>query len=490
MCRFRLPAGLLLLTFGVARGDPPPGVKPVRVELRPAVPPSPVLRYPLLPELRDQKPGNAAPLYSAAYKNAKDTLTKANDLRWMERISRWRELPPDKFPREQARAFFAPLEPAIAELTAAARHEYADWDLTEKARKFGYNLPLMHLQELRESAQLLEIHARLALVDGRLDDAVHDLQTILTMGQHVSRGPAPICPLVGIAIASLATTQLDQLIQHPAAANFYWCLSDLPRPLIDLRLSMQGEAVAARGSFPYLPDSPRAKELHTMTPAEISKAFQTIADFQGDDVFGSAAAYKTYVGLDMQQKHERAKRELAETGWPRDALDHMPHIEVALLHGLLDFDRYLDEAVKWHNVPYWEAAPALLELDSKARSPLRGPLRGINRPDGPAIPVRTFVAGAHGRVYFARTRLERKIAALRCLEAIRLHTAGNSGKLPASLDEIKVVTVPVDPFTGKAFEYQRDGDRATLYGRALERPGQNRGPNPQDALLYEITLKR
>src|SRR5262249_44669151 len=96
----------------------------------------------------------------------------------------------------------------------------------------------------------------------------------------------------------------------------------------------------------------------------------------------------------------------------------------------------------------------------------------------------------YGRIYFARARTERKFAALRCLEAIRLYAVRHDGKLPMRLDQIKEVPVPVDPFTGKPFEYEATGDRATLYSAARAAPVPGQKPNPQLALLYEIPLKR
>ena len=122
MHRLLCAAGLVLLAGGAVRGEPPPDVKAIRVELQPAAPPSPALRFPLLPELRDQKPGNGAPLYRTASKHAKETLTKLNDLRYYQRLDRWRKLPLDRFPRESARAFFGPLEAALREAEEAARH--------------------------------------------------------------------------------------------------------------------------------------------------------------------------------------------------------------------------------------------------------------------------------------------------------------------------------------------------------------------------------
>ena len=53
----------LLGVTGLAAGQG----QTIRLTVPPAKPPSPALRYPLLPELRDRTPGNAAQLYYRAY---------------------------------------------------------------------------------------------------------------------------------------------------------------------------------------------------------------------------------------------------------------------------------------------------------------------------------------------------------------------------------------------------------------------------------------
>ena len=103
-------------------------------------------------------------------------------------------------------------------------------------------------------------------------------------------------------------------------------------------------------------------------------------------------------------------------------------------------------------------------------------------------PARLFLGfiPAMFNVYAASVRLDRHIAALRCIEAIRLHAAANGGKLPAKLSDIKAVPVPTDPATGRPFVYRVQGDRVTL--RDPPRPdGSPALPTP---LFYEITFKR
>ena len=77
-------------------------------------------------------------------------------------------------------------------------------------------------------------------------------------------------------------------------------------------------------------------------------------------------------------------------------------------------------------------------------------------------------------------RLERRIAAVRVVEALRLHAADRGGELPGSLDQLQAVPIPLDPMTGKAFEYGRDGATAVLTGVSAQ---------PSLRLIYKITIR-
>jgi hypothetical protein len=90
------------------------------------------------------------------------------------------------------------------------------------------------------------------------------------------------------------------------------------------------------------------------------------------------------------------------------------------------------------------------------------------------------------KVAFAEVRLERRIAALRGIEAVRMYAAAHDGQPPASLGLIKDVPVPLDPITGRTFEYKAAGDKATLYGPP---PGKDQ-PNAGNVVSFELTFVR
>jgi tetratricopeptide (TPR) repeat protein len=89
----------------------------------------------------------------------------------------------------------------------------------------------------------------------------------------------------------------------------------------------------------------------------------------------------------------------------------------------------------------------------------------------------------HDRVRVIGKRFDRDVAALQCIEAIRLHAATHGGKFPNQLSDITDVAVPNNPATGIPFVYRRSGSKATLEGLS---PGDSQ---KEEVLRYELNLK-
>jgi hypothetical protein len=90
------------------------------------------------------------------------------------------------------------------------------------------------------------------------------------------------------------------------------------------------------------------------------------------------------------------------------------------------------------------------------------------------------------RITVRQAALDRRLACLRVIEAIRLHAAANGGKLPARLDEITEVPLPVDPMTGRSFDYEAHEDQAVLSGR----PPSDSPKDRNSTIRYELNLVR
>jgi hypothetical protein len=88
--------------------------------------------------------------------------------------------------------------------------------------------------------------------------------------------------------------------------------------------------------------------------------------------------------------------------------------------------------------------------------------------------------------FYVPARVDRRLNVVHYIEAIRLYAANHDGALPPNLEAITVAPVPIDPATGKFFEYKVDGSTATLSA-----PGPAQYQNvPQFKIRYELKLAR
>jgi len=91
---------------------------------------------------------------------------------------------------------------------------------------------------------------------------------------------------------------------------------------------------------------------------------------------------------------------------------------------------------------------------------------------------------AHERARLTMKKLDRQVAALQCIEALRSYAGTHNGNLPEKLSEITQAQVPDDPIIGKPFGYSRTGANAILESPPPE------GGNAKDAMRYELKLRK
>jgi hypothetical protein len=465
---------LLLVAATAAPAQPPSEAEPIKLTLSPAAAPSPALKHTLLPELMDQTPGNAALEYYRAF--SPEWWTNIRQPKVWEKITDSLQTPFKDFPRKEM-AWIANLR-MLEQVDRAARREYVDWGMAERLRRDGINLLLPEIQSLRQIATLLAVRARLEIAEGRFDKAVYTLQTGLALAHHTGEGVILIQDLVGMAMAQLMIAPLEELIQQPGAPNFYWALTDLPRPFFDLRKALQGEKLWASGTIP---------ELYTLETTQLApEQQQKLLQFVGggvDALFGRKPDWKPnwnnhLIGtLLVLHAYPQAKQALIAEGRKPEEVEALPALQVVLIHSLHVYQRLQDDLYKSYGLPYWEARPLMVQADQRFRQ-ARSRLEGM--------PFIDFLPAIQ-KVVVASVRTDRRIAALRCVEAIRIYAAAHDGKLPAALETIKEVPIPLDPMTGKAFTYRVNGERATLY--APPPAGEQAIPN-YNMLKYELTFRR
>jgi hypothetical protein len=445
--------------------------------LHPAAVPSPALRYVLLPELPDTIPDNAVTHYRQAVKNMKQDLPPRNE--WESATDKWLAVPLNDLPREEVGKFLKQCERTFQEVEAGARSEQCDWELTERLRKTGVSTLLPDVQEMRAVANLLQLRIRYELATGHTDKAVGALRVGFAVARHVADQATLFCAFVGVAVAQQMENRLDELIQQPDAPNLYWSLTDLPRPFIDMRKPLQGERVMAYGSFPGMAEMVADLNAKPLNEEQAKKFISEYGLYSEVDGLLLRTLTDAMLGKQVLARHEAAKKILIDQGRPKELVEAMPHVQVALLDSFQQYDRLFDSVQKWQSLPFWEARPGMEEADKRADKELAGR-------DGPAFPLAKHLFPAMLIGVSARTRVDRRIAALRCVEAARLYAAAHDGKLPPSLEEIKDAPVLLDPVTGKPFDYHVAGDRAFLTCAPF--PGQT--PDNANTPSFELILKK
>jgi hypothetical protein len=472
---------MILLGAGAATAQTRQPGDPIRLTLHPAALPVPASAYRLLPDARDLMPGNAAAIYYRAFAPLADNTTLFDEVKGGQ-WDLWLEMPLKDLPRAQVRAKLEVVGPLLREIDLAARRKQCDWQL--EGRPEGIALLLPEIQTLRQVAKVIAVRARYEMLEGHYAEAVRALQSGYALGRNLGReAPSLIHVLVGGAITAVMDQELENLLQQPGAPNLYWALTVLPRPYLDPEPTVQEERSLLERTWPGL----QSLEEGPMTPAqvhalrqEIGKVWQRLGLVPPNFADLAAQAWL------QAQAYPDARKELIAQALKAEEVDAMPLFQVVALAALRDFRRDGDDYAQWVHVPDFEHQPGY----AKARDKLRQSGDRLNRLVLYARNVNnvdTFFAPiAYEKVYAAVARTDRRFAALRCLEALRLYAAGHDGRLPQRLVDITEVPVPPDPVTGKPFEYEARGDTARL--AAPVPAGQK--PPPYMLLVYELTVQR
>jgi hypothetical protein len=408
----------------------------IRLTVDPMPAPKPALRYLLLPDLKEMTPGNPIPTYLASMLDQDFTLEQET------------------------------LSPAaLRQADRAARMDKPDWQLIPRLKTDGISLLLPDLQKMRSLAAGLQSRFREEAASRRFDDALATSRTMFALSRHTGEHPTLIGNLVGIAIAAITITPLEEMLEQPGCPNLYWALTNLPDPLVSVRSGLEGERILILAELRGLDDK------EPMTPAQIAKVITHLEKLRA---FGFIAKddLKIRRYLAERTKDESlvraARARLVEYGLTEKRVARFPADQVILLDERLKYEILRDEEMKLMPLRTWEVEALPHEAGSVKEESLF-----------------SFFLSALRKVRRAQGRLEQRIALLRHVEGLRMYAADHGGALPEKLADVKV-PLPVDPFTGKPFRYTREGATAHLRGS----PPRGEENNPAYNIHYEITIRK
>jgi hypothetical protein len=471
----RTLACLAILLAAVPRAAaqvPQPG-EPVRLVLHPAALPEPTLKYPLLPPREDLAPGNAAALY---YRAEALLLLENSPLREEVQDTHWDHwflVPLADLPLDEVRDSLAEARLPLHEVDLAARYRQCDWEADDPPEGAGGLPPDLH--GLGRLAVLLGVRARSEMAGKNYAEALHTLQSGYALAHHLGQGPSLNHLLVGEAVVNLMNRELEELVQQPNTPNLSWSLATLPRPFFDPASALDADGALLERAWPWL----KRLDGRPLSTDDVRTIRTAIRKKLGDDAPVEAEMDAAVAGA-----YPEAKRALGAQGYAGPRLDAMPPFQVVALDAVRACRRGRQEYVKWFRVPggwrepaYRAAAGRYAEARERLDRVVFGGLLRTERVGDPA---------ALEKAYTAIDAVDRRFAALRCVEGLRLYAAGHDGRLPPSLADVGEVPVPADPLTGRPFEYEVHGDIATLTGPLP--PGDQ--PASVHPLTYEMMLRK
>ena len=455
-----------------AKNEPPkkpdaakPAGDVISVVIHPAAEPKPALKYHLLPTFLESTPGDAVPLYAKAlvmhmerWKGMQyDALYDKKKPSDFPDFEKWFETPLDTLPRDRARKIADAFGGSVkTQLDMAVRREHCYWD-TPLRQGHVFETLLPETQEFRNMARILALRARLQIAEGKYEEAVATLKTGYGMARHIAEQPFLVSNLVGLAIANMMNDQLLTLCQQPGAPNLYWSIAELPSPWIDKRQSIGAEYDGLYLQWPELQAVRHAQYAPEQWNRLLRKIASELIYFDYETATAKLSDKERATKIEKMIAAAlagvpKAKAELLAAGYTQKEVDAMCPAQIVMLYSLDTYDRIRDDVFKWWNLSYAQASDGL----ERAHRDVSASTKREILP----LAYSLLPGGSAAKLAFART--DRQFAAIRCIEALRLYAATHNGELPATLDEIKEVPIPLNPMTGKPFPYHLEGKKAVL----------------------------
>ncbi len=473
-CLFTLGALSTSLSVAAAQES---GNEPKSITLTPMPAPSPALKHRLLPLESELVPGNAAPIYLRLNFERSDPYFQADAFTKDE----WREMPIDELPVDEVRAAVKNvIGSAFEQLVFATRRDRCDWEYTlDDQRERSFEILLPDAQGLRVWSRFLTTKARLEIAERRFEDAIETTRTAIVMGRNMAEAPFLINALVGTAYVNFAFGCLEDFVTRPGAPNLYWALTALPEKPIAMRRGFEHEQKFVDWVFPELTGLVEADLTDAEWDARLVRFHRRLVDLDSDSLGGAQE-----IPLDVPENFREFRNLLVEdyrADHPEAGPDDPKAISL-LFHISDRHQQVAAELYKATYLPYPQALPIYRQWTKTY------PIDDLPMAQRVLSLIDLFPSIEAG--HWSETRLARRLALLRVLEAIRIHAAESDGQLPANLQAITAVPVPIDPATGGSFRYQLEGTSALLSTPEVDRPKYESplAGSQEPSVAYRITI--
>jgi hypothetical protein len=434
----------------------------IRLHVQPMPAATPALKYQLLPCLNELNPGNAAQNYLKCFMEQHAFFFSK---RGVTERDRYESMPLVELAREKQGGYGGN---ALRQADWAARMESLDWQSLGSIQGGGIEGPPSEVGPIQVLAKALHVRFRAEVAERNFDKAVGTAKTMFALSRHLGEHPTEVANLVGLWVAHLGLNALEEMVQQAKCPNLYWALTDLPSPLVDLRKGVQGEQFMVAAEMRVIRgDSPMTEAELEGLISRLSGVISFTREQSGQPPRSVRAALRA-LAKDPESLGA-ARRRLIDSGCTEEAAGKFPPLQIVLLDQKRRHEIERDERLKLLCVPVWQAAYA---------EPAGKSVGGVKWPLADLLPNIE-------KLRAEQAELERQVALLRYVEAVRLHAAGHDGMPAARLADI-AVPLPLDPVTGKPFGYSVDGTTAHISTDSL--PATGKGPGR--AVHYSVTIHK
>ena len=367
-----------------------------------------------------------------------------------------------------------------SELKRAAYRERAEWEYPIDEVPW-VDVLLPDIQQSRSFHYAIVSSARADILRGEISAAEEKIAIAFAFAKHIGESPFIVARIIQFTQCDHACSAVEELVQHPSSPNYFWDLTSLPKPMIDIRSAIQFESVALEKTFPELSNLERLDSDHEWQELQ-STIFNKIPEF------AEVSPDATDIG-----GRSRADLKQAMNDWPEIARKRLPAIDKRFkdkMDSMCDAEasvRYLYERSRQLNRQ--RLAVSLLEPHvAVPRSIVEDKRMADSCADEQLL--KFIMLGISNGFIRRAWELDQKFAMLRVVESIRDWSGRNDGKLPTSLDDL-TLPIPEDCLTNKPFRYELSADGKSADVRSGKVPYAH-GSNEQTHvryLHYHLTLE-
>jgi hypothetical protein len=438
----------------------------VELTVSPAAEPRPALKHRLMIDDYQRRDDNSALYYLKALgfleqSNARDQVSKIQKQASEKSRQEGKDLGeyppnsylkmhPDQYPKQEVQDYLRlhSFQEFFLKEASFCKRFQMDRNMSAVKSPIAYLLP--EIQVMRELARTQSIRARLAIAEGRVDDAIRIIGQQMTLGNHLGQDDFVVSNLVGVACSSIGLLDLCFLLENPQAPNLYWALAALPSPLIEMKnsLPMERELLFLQVKpFSLVDETPKPAQYWRQ---ELEEAMPQIADlFEGHGMPESSSERMSWLSMNIAAAYPSARDYLIrQQGMSEESLTKLCVTQTVLLGYRRCFEELRDEKFKQMLLPIHQAK--LLPDDSKL-----GAEYGLVA--GPA----SIILPATTAIRRAQARQQQLVGLLQTVESIRHYAAENAGRLPMDLASLKL-PAPLDPFTNSPLEYSVMANKAIV----------------------------